>query len=941
MLNEGGNIFKDSEKQPLTQRINRADVDPTIKWLEAVIRLPLINNKLGTTGKKETSGDLDLAVDESKYDKETIYQELLSWVKNNYPQEKPRTWVAKSGISVHFKTPINGDANNGFVQTDLMFGDPAYMAWSSQGEPGDEYRGQHRMILINSIASANGFRWSGFGGLTNRETGEKTTDPRAITDILLGAAHSPKELSSIPLILNAIKDREDYDSLVAMAVETFPTFGVQFPSRRNPQETLSEGAEGPRIQHAEDTIFWEGSAGALRTLDLLSDMASDKGRTSTTIKWDGSPAVIFGRDEAGEFIFTDKSGFSAKGYDGLAKSPEQLRDMFIKIRRLDKGKDVPPSYEQFANNMSVAFKYFEEAIPQEHRGYFFGDLLYYTVPEIVENRFVFKPNIVTYKVDIKSELGRKIANSKAGVVIHREVDFDGNKVPIKSFDIFQGNSLLVVPPVMVQEPVKVNTPLIGKLKSFVKASSGAIDNLLDPVLLRSLKISNFAELLYAYLNSKVDTGLTDLGTDFVQWLEIKPGITQQKILTIRNYVAEKADGFSAVWKVVGGIISVKDEIIAQLEAQDAPVKASIGDTPGGEGYVTASPGGDIKLVDRAGFTKANRSVQREAVSRPLTVSWDLLGNSTTLPLTEWVKTLPAVSEDDLIVVRIGNIRKTVPAISKIVYESIRAGIPLTSFVPRMTEAKKAISGAAQYGLMTESLTNRIIAIYPGRFQPMGRHHYEVYKAITDKFGADNTYVVTSDKTAPGTSPLNFEQKKSVMVRHGIPEDHIIQARSPYQVLDNELKNQFDPDTTVATFIVGDKDMKENPRFANLGGMTKKGTPSYYRKWNSQEEHLPLSKHGYIDIAPHISISADEKREMSGTSLREILKVADPKTFKALMGWFDQDIFDMLHNNLEEMSGMGGGAVSGAMTPLKRNKSNQEDELLVKEVMDYLLGVMVG
>ena len=56
-----------------------------------------------------------------------------------------------------------------------------------------------------------------------------------------------------------------------------------------------------RIQHAEDVIFWEGSAGAKRALNALANMAKG-GHKDVTIKWDGSPAVIFGRDEKGKFI---------------------------------------------------------------------------------------------------------------------------------------------------------------------------------------------------------------------------------------------------------------------------------------------------------------------------------------------------------------------------------------------------------------------------------------------------------------------------------------------------------------------------------------------------------------------------------------------------------------------------------------------------------------
>ena len=70
MLNEGGNVFKDDNGVPKTQRINRADVGPTVAWLERLTGLSLTDNMLGSTGPKPTSGDLDLDVDINKTSKE-------------------------------------------------------------------------------------------------------------------------------------------------------------------------------------------------------------------------------------------------------------------------------------------------------------------------------------------------------------------------------------------------------------------------------------------------------------------------------------------------------------------------------------------------------------------------------------------------------------------------------------------------------------------------------------------------------------------------------------------------------------------------------------------------------------------------------------------------------------------------------------------------------
>jgi hypothetical protein len=56
---------------------------------------------------------------------------------------------------------------------------------------------------------------------------------------------------------------------------------------------------------------------------------------------------------------------------------------------------------------------------------------------------------------------------------------------------------------------------------------------------------------------------------------------------------------------------VKDNIIGQLDQHGADIEASINGQAGGEGYVLAHPEGDIKLVPREFFTKANRAVERD------------------------------------------------------------------------------------------------------------------------------------------------------------------------------------------------------------------------------------------------------------------------------------------------------------------------------------------
>jgi hypothetical protein len=366
--------------------------------------------------------------------------------------------------------------------------------------------------------------------------------------------------------------------------------------------------EAARIQHAEDIVFWEGSAGAMRALEALRNLEGE-GHKDVTIKWDGSPAIIFGRDSDGNFVLTDKSGFTAKGYNGRSTSAEELEQMLLN-RSGGKNRENP-GYVAFAGRMKDIFPLYEAAVPQDYRGFFKGDLLYFTTPEKRDGNYVFKPNVVEYAVDMDSELGKKISRSKTGVVIHREVDAEGAEGPLQSTDIFQGNDVLVVPPISVERPADAPNEELAQLENVIKQNAAGIDELLNTAELKAKQMTDFPQVLYTYTNSKVDTGLQNLGADFAQWLEQRKQISDRKKGKILEYINLHAKAFNALWQTVRTLMQVKDDIIRQFDSHDSTVKQNIpGYGEGGEGYVLAHPQGDIKLVPREFFTKANRAVER-------------------------------------------------------------------------------------------------------------------------------------------------------------------------------------------------------------------------------------------------------------------------------------------------------------------------------------------
>ena len=226
-LFEGGNVFKTAEGQPATTRISRENVVPTVQWLEQLTGLNLVDNMLGSTGRAATSGDLDLGVDSTKVSKDILIKQLQ---KRGIKVDD----IKKSGDIVHLKTPILGDPSNGFVQTDFMFSEtPEFQQFYYQGgTEGSQFKGSHRNILMASLARAQRMKFSPKHGLLTSDDQLITRDPKEIAEKLLGQGLTPKNLASVESIIKSIKERPDFEQLIASAKETFARDNIELPESR-------------------------------------------------------------------------------------------------------------------------------------------------------------------------------------------------------------------------------------------------------------------------------------------------------------------------------------------------------------------------------------------------------------------------------------------------------------------------------------------------------------------------------------------------------------------------------------------------------------------------------------------------------------------------------------------------------------------------------------
>jgi hypothetical protein len=225
IVKEGGNVFKDKDGEILTQRINQADVEPTVRWLETITNYEHLPHMLGTTGKKPTSGDLDIGMPPVAT-KDELVAKLSAWCgKHNVD---PKSAIRKSGVSVHFRTPIGGSPDRGHVQTDFMFlPNLEFAKFAMAADPQSNFKDANKHVVMSAVAKHKGFKWSPTTGLINRETNQViSTDPDEIARTLLGDGATRGDITSVEKILSRLDGNPDADAILADARETLARDGI-------------------------------------------------------------------------------------------------------------------------------------------------------------------------------------------------------------------------------------------------------------------------------------------------------------------------------------------------------------------------------------------------------------------------------------------------------------------------------------------------------------------------------------------------------------------------------------------------------------------------------------------------------------------------------------------------------------------------------------------
>lgn len=357
------------------------------------------------------------------------------------------------------------------------------------------------------------------------------------------------------------------------------------------------------LDHPEDLVFLEGSKGASRALSTILSVA--KKPKQVTIKWDGYPALIFGRNENGKFSIMDKHMFNkADGSGRNVFSPQQFAQ--YDVNRGVVRSDLSTLISQIWNGLS-------EDTPMEP-GYYWGDLLFSNPLQEQNGMYTFRanPNGITYTVEADSEVGKLFKGKQAAIAVHQIIPANAPSTDYaKSLNgtighLKNSSNVAIVKSAMPVPPkVQYDQALIDQANTSI-ANYGAMA---DDVLNNAPQARNaFVGLFTVYINKRIVSGnLNGMGTDFLKFVSERP-LTESMKKKLIDYITIKKEEIKSMFQIWVDLYKLKTSIVTQLQQQSetGPIKGYLSDkTQSQEGFVFNG----LKFIDRMGFSRQNLSGQ--------------------------------------------------------------------------------------------------------------------------------------------------------------------------------------------------------------------------------------------------------------------------------------------------------------------------------------------
>ena len=378
------------------------------------------------------------------------------------------------------------------------------------------------------------------------------------------------------------------------------------------------------LEHLEDDIINRGAAGgdnAINFLKAVRNMLAGSGQgTNMTVKWDGAPAIICGiNPENGKFFVGTKSVFNVN---------PKINYTVADIRRNHGGVVAQKLEVCLANLKRLNIK-----------GILQGDLLFTNDLKAItidgEKMISFTPNTITYAVPQNSNIGKRIAKAKMGIVFHTQ--YSGKKMNSlsASFGTVTGSSnrnIFLASAAYKETAVLFPKSELSKFDAQIRMAEGSLRKAAPILNLMSKNISDDLSIGYrlkTYFNHFIRNSNSSMDKVSVmqkQFRDYFESVLQSEIDKRKTpkgkekFIKAKKDGLqfidrnrqSLYFAIASHItLGVAKNTLLQKMSQVQSIGNFIRTSTGyrvtaPEGYVAVDKvAGAIKLVDRLEFSRQN------------------------------------------------------------------------------------------------------------------------------------------------------------------------------------------------------------------------------------------------------------------------------------------------------------------------------------------------
>jgi len=379
------------------------------------------------------------------------------------------------------------------------------------------------------------------------------------------------------------------------------------------EQAEEEGAKLKHITHAEDRPLQEGPKGfdkAYQALKYSHEHIKSGGSSShMTMKYDGSPAIVYGHNpENGKFFVASKSAFNKNPklnytHDDIQKNHGHAPGLMDKLHAsLNHLKKVAPS-----------------------TGVYQGDLMF-TKDDLKQKKggkVSFTPNTITYTA--KGDEATKAKNSQMGVVTHTQ--YHGDSISSMSADPHPDLHNFKQHPDVWQKSPNMDTKQVhyseddqNKFQEHMDAAKKLHDEGKKNGMYKHTEAhQGEGGHLETYINHTVRTDEEPTAAGLSKHIAGKyekasaklktPAGQSRKMQELKphtDHIEKHKEHYNNLLKMHNHLQKAKDVLVNTLEQHTGGLEHHIDNkATGPEGFVVNHGGEPTKLVNRKEFAKAN------------------------------------------------------------------------------------------------------------------------------------------------------------------------------------------------------------------------------------------------------------------------------------------------------------------------------------------------